>query len=84
MYISSKEYQKVLLHINKLNINLQLRNFFKKKDISILTNLMLNDKKNTSSKINLILLKNIGRPIINRSYNVSELKKFFQKNLLKI
>ena len=30
---------------------------------------MIKDKKNNSEKINLILLKKIGSPIINKEYN---------------
>ena len=36
---------------------------------------MLNDKKNNSNKINLVLLKKIGRPIINK--NMIKIKLIF-------
>ena len=38
---------------------------------------MLNDKKNVSSKINLVLLKGIGSPIINKPFHQMRLKNFF-------
>ena len=42
---------------------------------------MLNDKKNKSKKINLILLKKIGSPIIDKEYNANNLKVFLKKEL---
>ena len=43
---------------------------------------MMNDKKNKSSKINLILLKRIGFPIINKSYDKKLLYSFLKKELI--
>ena len=45
---------------------------------------MLNDKKNVSSKINLVLLKGIGSPIINKPFHSTEIKKFFLKELINL
>ena len=42
---------------------------------------MMKDKKNYSNKINLILLKKIGTPIINNEYHKREIKLFFDKLL---
>ena len=42
---------------------------------------MLKDKKNKSDKINLILLKRIGHPIINNVYSKNILKTFLKKEL---
>ena len=38
-------------------------------------------KKNNSSKINLILLKRIGAPIISKSFNKNYLISFLKKEL---
>ena len=43
---------------------------------------MLKDKKNKNEKINLILLKKIGSPVINNNYNVKTLKNFFKQELI--
>ena len=43
---------------------------------------MANDKKNKSKKINLILLKKIGIPIIDKSFNKKKLHAFLKKELL--
>ena len=37
---------------------------------------MTKDKKNNSSKINLILLKKVGHPIVNNEYNKNKLELF--------
>ena len=43
--------------------------------------LMRNDKKNNSSKINLVLLKNLGRPIIDQQFNSKEIEIFLKNEL---
>ena len=42
---------------------------------------MAKDKKNTSNKINLVLLKKIGYPIINREFKKNNLFEFIKSEL---
>ena len=42
---------------------------------------MLKDKKNNSNKINLVLLKKIGSPIINKEYSKKSLGLFLKNEL---
>ena len=42
---------------------------------------MLKDKKNNSDKINLILLKGIGKPIIKNKFKLNKLKLFLKNEL---
>jgi 3-dehydroquinate synthase/shikimate kinase/3-dehydroquinate synthase len=42
---------------------------------------MLKDKKNSSDKINLILLKKIGSPIIDKKYKKNNLGIFLKNEL---
>ena len=42
---------------------------------------MQKDKKNNSSKINLILLKKIGSPIIDKEYNRKKINQFLKSEL---
>ena len=37
---------------------------------------MIKDKKNNSEKINLVLLKRIGKPIFNKQYSKKKLRLF--------
>ena len=43
---------------------------------------MKTDKKNTSSKINLILIKGIGKTLLNYNFSQDRLKKFFKEELV--
>ena len=42
---------------------------------------MINDKKNNTNKINLILLKKIGTPLINKKFSKEKLKIFLNSKL---
>ena len=42
---------------------------------------MLSDKKNKSDKINLVLLKKIGTPLLNKEYNKKKVFKFLSDEL---
>ena len=42
---------------------------------------MLKDKKNNSDKISLVLLKKIGSPVINISFNKKTIMKFLKNEL---
>ena len=42
---------------------------------------MIKDKKNNSDKINLVLLKKIGSPIINKEYNEKTINLFLKNEL---
>ena len=39
------------------------------------------DKKNQSKKVNLILLKKIGSPIINKEFGINKLRIFLKNEL---
>jgi len=41
---------------------------------------MIKDKKNTSNKINLIILKKIGTAIIDNQYDILKVRKFLKKD----
>ena len=43
---------------------------------------MKSDKKNNSKNINLILLKDIGNPIINLNFEINKVRSFFKKELI--
>ena len=83
-YLSKTTYNKIMMHIEKIDFKLSVNKIFKKKDINKILNFMLNDKKNVSNKINLVLLKDIGLPIINKPFHQSEIKKFFLKELINL
>ena len=79
--LSKKKYLKIISHINLLNLPNNIKKFFLKKNISSILNFMKSDKKNISSKINLILLKDIGKPISNLYFKENKIQNFFYKEL---
>ena len=79
--LNKKDCEKILDHIKKLNIPLNLNNYFKKKNINLITKYMMSDKKNSSSKINLILIKKIGKILLDLKFNQFIIKKYLYNEL---
>tara|TARA_B100000965_G_scaffold30176_1_gene22463 strand:+ start:156 stop:1262 length:1107 start_codon:yes stop_codon:yes gene_type:complete len=79
--LNKKDYFEIIRHINCLNIPVNLNYYFKKKNINSIIKYMLADKKNNSSKINLILIKKIGKVVINFKFDKVKIKKFITKEL---
>ena len=71
---------RIIKHIDSLKTN-NLKDFFKLKDLETLIKFIKIDKKNKSSKINLILLKKIGKTVINSNYKLNTVKKFLYDEL---
>ncbi len=78
---------KTLFEIFKIyennNLVLRFKKYFKKKDFNKIIYFMTNDKKNDDQKINLILLKNIGKTTKPGDFKLSvkEMKKYFPRLL---
>ena len=76
---------KTLLQLKSIykfnNLKYDIKKKFKEINYNRIINHMTNDKKNNDKKINLILLKKIGRTTLPNSYKISkqELKKVFKK-----
>ena len=79
--IQKNDYYSILKHISKTNLPSKIKKFFKIKDLNKILSYMTKDKKNNSNKINLVLLKKIGYPIINREYKKNELSVFLKREL---
>ena len=79
--IKKNEHNSIVQHISNCNLPSKISGFFKVKDSKKIVTFMLKDKKNKSSKINLILLKKIGSPLINREYNKKVLNEFLKTEL---
>ena len=79
--IKISEYQEIIKHIQKIKLPSNIKTHFSYKDLNIILSFMIKDKKNTSKKINLILLKKIGSTAINNHYNNLKIKRFLKKEL---
>ena len=80
--LSKNIYNKIIYHLNKLKINYTLRDYFKSNKIKKIIKFMKSDKKNKNKNINLILLKNIGKPIINLNFNEKKIYSFLKRELI--
>jgi len=88
MIASQLAYQKKILPLNdlnliknhyiKLNLPMQIKKIFSRKEIDKILSFMKKDKKNFDDKINLILLRKIGKTTKPNSFKITnkELKKF--------
>ena len=79
--LSTNEYYSITKHIKDSNLPFRIEKYFNLKHLRKILSFMLKDKKNKSDKINLILLKRIGHPIINNVYSKNILKTFLKKEL---
>ena len=74
--ISLKEYNLIYHHIKKINKKLVLRNYFKKNRIKKIVKFMSTDKKNSDNRINLILIKRIGKVDYHYKFNYKKIELF--------
>jgi 3-dehydroquinate synthase len=75
------EYHSIINHIYKAELPSKIKKYFKIKDLNKILFFMTKDKKNSTDKINLILLKRIGLPIMNREFGKNQLKIFLKNEL---
>ena len=71
----------ILKHIDRIGMKPSINNLFKKKHVAKIMNYMKSDKKNNSNNINLILIKDFGKIMINFQISPSNLKKYISKSL---
>jgi 3-dehydroquinate synthase len=79
--LKKNEYYSINSHISRSRLPSTINKLFKVKDLNKILSFMLKDKKNNSDKINLVLLKKIGTPIINKEYSKKSLGLFLKKEL---
>ena len=80
--LNKNDYKNIINHYKKFNLPMSIKNFFFKKNINKILSFMQKDKKNKNSKINLILLKNIGNADYNYYFKSSKIYKFLNKELI--
>ena len=80
--LNKKDYEEIINHITNLKIPVNLSHYFKKKDAGSIIKYMKADKKNNSSKINLILIKKIGKIILGSKFKETKIRKFISRELI--
>ena len=81
-FLNKKDYEKIMKHLIKLKIPSNLNHYFKKKHINLIIKYMKSDKKNNTSKINLILIKKIGKVLLGLTFNIKKIEQFLKKELI--
>ncbi len=79
--LSKSEYNLIINHIDNSGLPSSVKKYFSIKDLNKILSFMIKDKKNNSEKINLVLLKRIGKPIFNKQYSKKKLSLFMKKIL---
>ena len=81
-YVNNNDYSSILNHMITSKLPNNLKKYFSIKHVNKIVSFMLKDKKDSSEKINLILLKRIGSPIINKKFKKDKLKSFLKEELI--
>tara|TARA_B100001063_G_scaffold201030_1_gene194307 strand:- start:723 stop:1829 length:1107 start_codon:yes stop_codon:yes gene_type:complete len=79
--IQLNDFLSIIKHLKNKRLPYKISNYFLTKDVNKIISFMSKDKKNKSSKINLILLKKIGSTIIDKEYTKRNLKSFLRDEL---
>ena len=79
--IKQTEYDLIINHFSRANLSLNIDNFFKIKDLNRILSFMVKDKKNNTDLINLVLIKKISFPIIDKEYSKKSLGIFLKNQL---
>ena len=81
-FLNKKDYEKIMKHLVRLKVPSNLNHYFKKKHINSILKFMKLDKKNNSSRINLILIKKIGKVLLGLRFSIKKIEKFLKKELI--
>ena len=81
-FINYKEFDSAIKHLNNSHFPISIKNYFTIKKINQVVSFMMRDKKNNSKNINLMLIKKIGGPIIEKKFSSDTIKFFLKKRLI--
>ena len=79
--LPEKIYKKIVDHVKELDLSVNLKRYFKKKNVNLIIKYMKSDKKNNNNNINIILIKNFGKIDLNKRFNDSKIKSFLKMEL---
>ena len=81
--LSINDFELIKNHLNQLSLPSDIRKFFSVKNLNQLLSFMKKDKKNSTKKINLVLLKKIGSPVYKLQFEAKKIHLFLRKELIK-
>ena len=79
--LKKSDYSSIINHIVKTKLPSSISKFFQIKDLNKILSFMIKDKKNNSDSINLVLLRKIGKPLINKTFKKKRLSLFLKNEL---
>ena len=80
--LSKNTYDCIIKHYRNAKLPFKIKKYFSTNDLNKILFFMMKDKKNTTNKINLILLNKIGNTIIDKKFPKSFLKSFLKSELI--
>ena len=80
--LSIKEFDLIESHLIKLNLPRNINKFFSLKNLNKILSFIKKDKKNSTNKINLVLLKKIGSPTYKLQFKEKKINLFLKKELI--
>ena len=81
-FLKKNDFNSIMKHVKSSKLPSNIKNYFSIKDLNRILSFMTKDKKNSSNKINLILLKKIGSPLIDKIFDKRKLKYFLKSELM--
>ena len=81
-FLNQKDYNEILNHLKNPFLSFRINKFFSIKDLNKILSFMIKDKKNDSNKIQLMLLKKIGLPIVDKKFTKANLRSFLKNELI--
>ena len=79
--LNKKDYMLIKNHLEKLKLPNKIIKYFNKNDIKKILIYMHKDKKNKNKKINLVLIKKIGKAKYNNYFDTNKINSFFKQEL---
>ena len=80
-FLPLNDFKVITNHIRNFGLPSDIKKYFLLKDVNKIISFMINDKKNNTNKINLILLRKIGSPLIDKKFSKKKLVIFLNKEL---
>ena len=81
--LNIKEFNLIENHLNELSLPKKIHKLFSIKDLNKILSFIKKDKKNSTKKVNLVLLKKIGSPIYSLQFDEKKIDFFLRQELIK-
>ena len=80
--LSKDEFELIKNHLIQFKLPIKLRKKISPNKVNRIISFMKKDKKNNTKKINLVLLKKIGQPILNLNFENKKIHSFLKRELI--